>query len=893
MFGEIQGKYDPLKFEKKIYDFWVENKYFHGEIDRSKTPFSIVIPPPNITGRLHMGHALNNTLQDIVIRYKRMKGFGTVWIPGTDHAGIATQNVVERALEAENKNRFELGREKFVEEAWKWKEEYGSRIISQLKFIGCSCDWDRERFTLDEGYSRAVTREFVTLYNEGLIYRGNYMINWCPRCQTAISDIEVERTDKDGSLWDIKYPLIDKDTNKPSTTEFLVVSTTRPETMLGDTAVAVNPGDPRYRKLKGRMVLLPLMERKIPVIEDDFVDMEFGSGAVKVTPSHDPNDFEIGRRHKLEEINILNIDATLNSNAGKYEGLEVSAGRKAVLKDLQSGGHLLGKKDHVSSVGACSRCSTIIEPRVSTQWFVSMKKLADPAITAVREGRVKIIPKKWEKIYFNWMENIRDWCISRQLWWGHRIPVWYCGDCSGMTVSETEPGKCAKCGSHALEQDKDVLDTWFSSCLWPFATLGWPEDTDDLKYYFPTSVLITGHDIIFFWVARMIMMGLHYKDDVPFKEVFINPLVNDPSGQKMSKSKGNVVDPMTIIDKNGADVLRFTLASLTTPGRDLLLGDEKIEGIRNFANKLWNASKFVLSNLADFENIEGTSIEKKDLNIWDRWILSRLARTIQGVEKHIGSYNFSFAARLLLGFFWNDYCDWFIESAKVRVYFAEKEDDKKAALFVLWKVLEEYLKLLHPFMPFITENIWQNIPHSGDSIMTSKYPVFDPDSIDSKAEEDLEAVFNIISEVRKIRSELKVPPSGKVKICIDIGVGPKKEILVQNMDFIYNLAKVSQAEFGDPGGQKGYIKTSTGDIDIFIYILDVIDIDLEIGRIQDEIKKVSLEVKKRQKKISNAGFLKKAPAEVIQKEKDKLGQAGKILEVLDEQLLKIKNIKKQ
>ncbi len=893
MFDEIQGKYNPIEFEKKTYDFWSGNKYFRGEADKSKTPFSIVIPPPNITGRLHMGHALNNTLQDIVIRYKRMKGYSTVWIPGTDHAGIATQNVVERALEKENKSRFKLGRENFVKEVWGWKEKYGHRIIAQLKFLGCSCDWDRERFTLDEGYSRAVTREFVTLYNKGLIYRGNYMINWCPRCQTAISDIEVEHSDKDGNLWDIKYPLIDKDTKKPGNTEFLTVSTTRPETMLGDTAIAVNPEDPRYRKLIGRMVFLPLMKREIPVIEDDYVDIGFGSGAIKVTPAHDPNDFEIGRRHKLQEINILNIDATLNSNTGKYEGLTVKAAREAVLKDLESEGFLIGKHSHVSSVGTCSRCSTIVEPRISTQWFVSMKKLAAPAISAVREGKVKISPKKWEKIYFNWMENIRDWCISRQLWWGHRIPVWYCQDCDEMIVQETEPEKCSKCGSTSLKQDKDVLDTWFSSCLWPFATLGWPEDTDDLDFFFPTSVLITGHDIIFFWVARMIMMSLYFKDDVPFKEVFINPLVNDTSGQKMSKSKGNVVDPMTIIDKNGADVLRLTLASLTTPGRDLLLGDEKIEGIRNFANKLWNASRFVISNLEGLENIGDMSIEKDGMNIWDRWILSRLAGTIEGVEKHIESFNFSFAARLLINFFWNDYCDWFIESTKVRVYHAEKEKDKKAALFILWKVLENYLRLLHPFMPFITENIWQNIPHEGDSIMIAEYPKSDPEAIDHEAEEELKVVFNIISEVRKIRSELKIPPSAKVRACISVGQDFQRDILAANMEYIYNLAKISQVEFKDPGDEKGYIKTSAGGIDIFIYILDAIDIGLEIERLKDEIKKVSLETGKRQKKISNPDFVKKAPADIVQKEKDKLGQAEKILEVLEGQLLKIKNIEKQ
>jgi valyl-tRNA synthetase len=546
-FSKVKGKYDPLKLEKKIYGYWLENKYFLAKVDKSKKPFSIVIPPPNVTGYLHMGHALNNALQDVIIRYRRMKGYNTTWVPGTDHAGIATQNVVEKALEKKKTSRFKLGREKFIEEVWRWKEKYGSRIITQLKLLGCSCDWDKERFTLDDLYCRAVTKEFVSLYRDGLIYRGNYMVNWCPRCRTAISDIEVEHVQKEGNLWDIKYPLIDEKSGKPSKDEYIVVSTTRPETMLGDTAVAVNPKDTRYKKYKGGFVFLPLMKRKIPVVEDDFADMEFGSGAVKVTPAHDPNDFEIGKRHKLEQINIFNEDATLNSNAGKYKGLDRNIARKKVLEDLEEQGYLTGKDVHTSAVGICSRCNTIVEPRISLQWFVSMKKLAVPAVRAVKEGKIRIIPKKWDKIYYDWMENIRDWCISRQLWWGHRIPVWYCKDCGKMTVNEEIPKVCRECGSSNIEQDKDVLDTWFSSCLWPFAVFGWPEETEELKYFFPTSVLVTAHDIIFFWVARMIMMSLYFRKDIPFREVFINPIVIDAYGQKMSKSKGNVVDPIEVI----------------------------------------------------------------------------------------------------------------------------------------------------------------------------------------------------------------------------------------------------------------------------------------------------------------------------------------------------------
>ena len=887
--GEIKGKYNPSAFEQKIYRYWFENKYFFAKIDKSKTPFSIVIPPPNVTGYLHIGHALNNILQDVTVRYKRMKGFSATWIPGTDHAGIATQNVVEKALKEKNINRFQLGREKFVEEVWRWKEKYGSRIITQLKLLGCSCDWERERFTFDSQYCKAVTREFVTLYRNGLIYKGNYIINWCPRCQTAISDIEVEHIEKEGNLWDIKYPLIDKKTAKPSDDEYIVVSTTRPETMLGDTAVAVNPKDPRYKKYKGRSVYLPIVKREIPVVEDAFVDMEFGSGAVKVTPAHDPNDFEIGRRHNLREINIFNKDATLNSNAGKYEGLDRNAARQKVLDDLSEQGYLIGKKVHISSIGICSRCNTIIEPRVSVQWFMSMKKLARPAIQAVKEGKVKIIPKKWEKIYFNWMEDIKDWCISRQLWWGHRIPVWYCKDCNEMIVSEENPVNCPNCSSSNIEQDQDVLDTWFSSCLWPFAVLGWPEETEDLKYFFPTSVLITAHDIIFFWVARMIMMSLYFRKDVPFREVFINPLVNDESGQKMSKSKGNVVDPVEIIKKNGTDVLRFTLTSLTTPGKNLLLGNEKIEGVRNFANKLWNASKFVISNLGEAEGIDNMNINQLNLTLWDRWILSRLNRLVKGVGKNLDRYNFSFASRMLNNFFWNDYCDWYIESVKVRIYFHKNGDDKKSALFILWYVLEKYLKLLHPFMPFITEQIWQNIPHKGKSIMVESFPEFEPARVNQDIEDEIKILFGVISEIRKIRSELKISPSSRVKVNLLSGEDGCKDVLEKNREYICRLAKASEVEFNDCSGQKGYIKTTIGNIDIFIYILDLVDTELEIKRINGRIKRVNLDIEKSKKKISNTDFISKAPQEIIQKEKNKLNQASKILEVLNDQLARMES----
>jgi valyl-tRNA synthetase len=895
MFDGIEGKYDPALFEEKIYDFWLKKKYFSAKIDKSKTPFSMVIPPPNITGHLHIGHALNNTLQDIIIRYRRMKGYNTTWVPGTDHAGIATQNVVEKDLEKKNINRFALGREKFVEYVWAWKEKYGSRIINQLKSLGCSCDWDRQRFTLDEKYVKAVTKEFVTLYKDGLIYRGNYMVNWCPRCRTAISDIEVTHVEKEGNLWDIKYPLIDTETGRPSADEFIIVSTTRPETMLGDTAVAVNPLDKRYKNYKGRYVLLPLMERKIPIIEDDFVDMEFGTGAVKVTPAHDPNDFEIGKRHGLEEINIFEDDASLNSNARIYAGMDRYTARKKILEDLEARGYLAGKSIHISSIGNCSRCGTTVEPGISLQWFVSMKKLAAPAIEAVKDGRVKIIPAKWEKIYFDWMENIRDWCISRQLWWGHRIPVWYCKDCGEMIVSEESPSECPKCAGSNFEQDQDVLDTWFSSCLWPFAVFGWPEETEDLIYFFPTDTLVTGHDIIFFWVARMIMMSLYFMKDIPFKEVFINPLINDIYGRKMSKSMGNVIDPMDIIEKNGADVLRFTLASLTTPGKNLMLGDEKIEGMRNFANKLWNGSKFVISNLDSDAGINFIDLKpgQLSLNLWDRWIISRLNRMIKGVEKYLAKYNFSFASKLLENFFWNDYCDWYIESAKVRIHSAEDADDKKNAIFVLWYVLEGYLKALHPFMPFITEKIWQSMPHEGESIVIAAFPEADSHLIDSGAEDRIKVLFNVISEIRKIRSELKINPAKSVPVSLRTDDNDKKELLGSNVKYICSLAKASSVEFKDHedrNREKGYVKTSIDSVDIFIYVLDVIDVELEVRRIKERIRKAEIDVEKSRKKISNVDFTGKAPAGIIKKEKDKLKESEKILSVLNEQLTRVENI---
>jgi valyl-tRNA synthetase len=895
MFKEISGnKYNPQAFEKNIYNFWMEKKYFHGITGLPKPPFSIVIPPPNVTGFLHMGHALNNTLQDIVVRYKKMKGYNCTWIPGTDHAGIATQNVVERELAKQGISRHDLGREKFVEKVWEWKEKYGSRIISQLKILGCSCDWDRERFTFDDKYVKAVNKEFVTLYNDGLIYKGNYIINWCPRCQTAVSDIEVEHHNKHGFMWDIKYPLIDEKTGLPGEKDFIAVSTTRPETMLGDTAVAVNPKDKRYKNLVNRFVFLPLAQRKIPIIEDDYVDMKFGTGAVKVTPSHDPNDFEIGKRHNLAQINIMNEDATLNSNAGKFEGLDRFEAREKILIELKEKGYLAGKKEHTSSAGFCSRCSTIIEPRVSMQWFVSMKKLAIPAINAVKDGKIKFIPKKWEKLYFNWMENIKDWCISRQLWWGHRIPVWYCKDCNEMIVSEEKPLRCSKCNSSNLIQDNDVLDTWFSSDMWPFASLGWPDDTQELHYFFPTNLLITAHDIIFFWVARMIMMSLYFMKDIPFKEVFINPLVNDAKGQKMSKSKGNVVDPVELIDKYGCDVLRFTLASLTTPGRNLLLGEEKIEGSRNFANKIWNASKFVISGLSGFEEeIKNIKLKDLTLDIWDKWILERLNLTIKGFEKYINKFNFAFATKLAYNFFWSEFCDWYIEISKKKVY-SQNTRDKKTAAFILHYVLENYLKLLHPIMPFLTEEVWQNIPHSGDSIMVENFPAAQKKYLSKKENDQINILFLIISEIRKIRSEHKVNPSIKIKIYFVIRKESTilKELIVENEDYIKLLCKSDKINYDIPSSINSLIKTTVKDLEIYIDTSQSVNMELEIKRIEDEIRKISEQRDKSEMKISNPQFILKAPKEIIEKEKNKVLEYNETISSLENELKLLKEIKK-
>src|SRR3990170_6253726 len=738
--------FEPKKIEERWYKFWLEKGYFHANENSDKKSYCIVIPPPNITGALHIGHALNNTIQDILTRWKRMEGFNTLWMPGTDHAGIATQNVIERQLLAEGTDRHKLGREEFVERVWKWKERSGGDIIRQLKRLGASCDWERERFTMDEGLSKAVREVFVRLYDEGLIYKGDRLINWCPRCHTALSDLEVEHEEQKGHLYHIKYPV-------KNTSDFITIATTRPETMLGDTAVAVNPDDERYKNFTGKIVTLPIVNREIPVIADSYVDKNFGTGALKITPAHDPNDFEIGTRHNLLQVKVIAEDGTMNENAGKYKGLDRFKCRKALLSDLENEGFLIKVEDYVHSVGKCYRCKTIVEPNLSKQWFVKIKPLSEPALEAVKDGRIRIIPKGWENTYFEWMNNIKDWCISRQIWWGHRIPAWNCLDCGDITVSKTDVKECSKCKSKNIEQESDVLDTWFSSALWPFSTLGWPENTKELEAFYPTSVLVTSFDILFFWVARMIMMGLKFRGDIPFRDVYIHALVRDSEGQKMSKSKGNVIDPLIMMEKYGTDAFRFTLAAFAAQGRDIKLSEERIEGYRNFANKIWNAFRFAMMNLEDYissQDIVGQgfslAVSKPEglpynLQLSDRWIISRLQKAIADTRKGLTEYKFNESAGTIYQFFWHELCDWYIEIIKPRL--AASPEERKTAQSVLLYVMENSLRLLHPFMPFITEELWQQLPHKGDSIMAAEYPVYNEALLNEENEKEMNLIMGI------------------------------------------------------------------------------------------------------------------------------------------------------
>lgn len=850
--------YNPKGVEEKWYQFWLDKGYFVAKTDSHKRPFSIVIPPPNVTGSLHMGHALNNTLQDIVIRLKRMQGYNTLWVPGTDHAGIATQNVVERELQKENLTREALGREEFIKRVWEWKEKYGRTIIEQLKRLGCSLDWTRERFTMDPGLSRAVREVFVRLYEEGLIYRGNYIINWCPRCKTALSDLEVEHEEEKGFLYYIRYPLSGREGH-------LIVATTRPETMFGDTAVAVNPLDTRYSKYVGEYVILPIAEKRIPVIADSYVDMSFGTGVLKVTPAHDFYDFEIGLRHNLDRVRVINEDGTMNENALHYSGMGRFECREKLLEELKERGYLERIEPYNLMVGRCYRCKTIVEPYLSLQWFLRMKPLAEPAIEAVRSKRIRIIPEMWEKVYFEWMRNIRDWCISRQIWWGHRIPVWYCKECDGTYASREDVTQCPKCGGEVI-QETDVLDTWFSSALWPFSTLGWPEKTKELEIFYPTSLLVTGFDILFFWVARMIMMGLKFMGDVPFREVYIHALVRDAEGKKMSKSRGNVIDPLLVIEKYGCDAFRFTLAMLSSQGRDILLSEERIETGRNFVNKLWNASRLALTLLGEGAPVDAR-FENKSTFIPDRYIVSRLQRTIRDVTSSLESYHFNEAALKLYDFVWHEFCDWYLELVKPNLYGRIKNFERESTLLTLLYTLKNILKLLHPFMPFVTEEIYQMLPgEKRESIVIDDYPSLRVEFIDEEAESKMDVLKGVIDAIRKIRGEINIQPSLRIKAFLK-AEGSRK-LLEEYRQYIMELGRLEDLKFVDEEIRGEVAVEVYGDTEIYIPIGGLIDVEKELVRIEKEIKKVDEELEKIFKKLNNRDFLEKAPAEVIEKNRE-------------------------
>lgn len=874
----IAKNYNPSEFEDRLYNEWVENGYFHAEPDKSKKPFTIVIPPPNVTGQLHMGHALDETLQDILIRYKRMQGYNALWVPGTDHAGIATQAKVEAEIrEKEGLSRYDLGREKFLERVWDWKKMYGDRIVNQLKKIGSSCDWERERFTMDEGLSKAVKEVFVNLYNKGLIYQGSRIINWCPHCITALSDVEVDHEEQAGHFWYIKYPIKNSD-------DFVIIATTRPETLFGDTAVAVNPEDERYKDLIGKMLILPLTDREIPVVADEYVDKDFGTGCVKITPAHDPNDFEVGLRHNLEQIKVMNDDATMNAYAGKYEGMDRYECRKAMIKDLDDMGLLVKVEDHSHNVGQCSRCSATVEPIVSKQWFVKMKPLAQPAIDAVKNGDTKFVPEHFEKVYFHWLENIRDWCISRQLWWGHRIPAFYCDDCHEMVVTKDEKPVCSKCGKE-MRQDSDTLDTWFSSALWPFSTLGWPEKTEDFEYFYPTSVLVTGYDIIPFWVMRMMFSGLEHTGQVPFDKVFIHGLVRDSQGRKMSKSLGNGIDPLEIISQYGADALRFTLATGNAPGNDMRFYTERVEASRNFANKIWNASRFTLMNLDITEN---KLPDLADLQLEDKWILSKYNDVVKAVTENLDKFELGIALSNLYDFIWESFCDWYIELVKPRL-FDKENPTAKTAQYVLTYVLSNTMKLLHPFMPFITEEIWQHLPHEGESIVISSYPSYEDSLHLPQDVEDMELIMQAISAIRNRRAEMNVPPSKKAKVII---VTDKTDVFKKGTAFFEKLASASEAavQTDKSGIDDNAVNVVVPSAEIYLPLDELVDKSKELERLNAEKKKLEGEIKRVEGKLNNAGFVAKAPQKVVDEEKAKGEKYREMLEKVLESIKSMENM---
>ena len=868
--SELPKTYDPKSVEDKLYKFWVDSGFFHAEVNPDKKPYTIVIPPPNVTGQLHMGHAFDETLQDILIRTKRMQGYEALWMPGTDHAGIATQIKVEENLrKEEGLTRYDLGREEFLKRVWAWKDKFGSRIISQLKKLGTSCDWDRERFTMDEGCSKAVREVFVNLYNKGLIYKGHRIINWCPHCATALSDAEVEYETQPGKLWHIRYPLADGSGE-------LVVATTRPETFMGDTGVAVNPNDERYKHLIGKTCILPIMNREIPIFGDEYVDMEFGTGCVKVTPCHDPNDFEMGQRHDLEQILVFNEDATVNANGGKYEGMDRYECRKAVVKDLEEGGYLVKIEDHEHNVGTCYRCGTTVEPMTSAQWFVKMAPLAKPAMDVVNEGKTKFVPDRFSKTYLRWMENVHDWCISRQLWWGHRIPAFYCDDCGEMTVSKTDVCTCPKCGGTHIHQEEDVLDTWFSSALWPFSTLGWPDKTKELDYFYPTSTLVTGYDIIFFWVARMIFSGVEHMGETPFETVYIHGLVRDAQGRKMSKSLGNGIDPLEVIDQYGADALRFTLATGNSPGNDMRFSDERVQASRNFCNKIWNASRFIQMNLT-IDKDKAVELPA-DLTIEDKWILSKFNTLVADVTRNIDQYELGLAAAKLNDFIWENFCDWYIEIAKTRLQTGDENVQK-----VLCYVLSGAMQLLHPFMPFITETIWQALPHEGPSVMVSAWPEYKDELHFAAEEAQMESLMDAVRAIRNRRAEMNVPPSKKAKVLI---LTEKKDTFSAGAGFFPKLAYASEIELIDavPADAAKMASVVTGDAQIYMPMGDLIDFEAERARLGKEKSKVEADIDFVMKKLNNPKFVDKAPEKVVAAEREKAEKLREHLAKLEESI---------
>jgi valine--tRNA ligase len=878
----LAKNYDPKDFEDRIYKEWQDKGLFKSKIDKTKKSFSIVMPPPNITGQLHMGHALDDTLQDILTRWKRMDGYEALWIPGTDHASIATEvKVVDKINKETGKSKYEIGREEFLKYAWAWKEEFGGKIVNQVKKLGASCDWDLERFTMDEGCNKAVTKFFVKLYEEGHIYRGNRIINWCPDCKTTLSDAEVEHEDQEGNFWHIKYSIKDSE-------EYLEIATTRPETLLGDSGIAVHPEDERYIHLVGKTAVLPLVGRELPIVADEYVDKEFGTGAVKMTPAHDPNDFEVGKRHQLEEINVMNDDATMNELAGKYAGMDRYECRKALVADLDEAGYLIKVKKHDHAVGTCYRCHTTVEPRLSLQWFVKMDELAKPAIDILKKGELKFVPDKFDKTYLQWLENIRDWCVSRQLWWGHQIPAYYCQDCGEIIVAEEAPHECTKCKSSNIKQDEDVLDTWFSSGLWPFETMGWPDKTDMLDYYYPTSVLVTGYDIIFFWVVRMAFSAMFCMNEKPFEHVLIHGLVRDSEGRKMSKSLGNGIDPLEIIDQYGADALRFTLATGNSPGNDMRFYMERVEFARNFNNKLWNASRFVFMNLEDESLLEGLTREsvKANLTLADKWIISRANRVVKEVNYNMDQFDLGIGLQKAYDFTWSEYCDWYIEIVKPRLYGDDREA-KRAALYTLTYVLEKILKLLHPFIPFITEEIYSYLPTVEGYIITAEYPHYEEADDMLAEEEKMNLIMDGIRNVRNVRAEMNVPPSKKAKIII-VPTDDKRLAMEDGKEYFKSLASASEVEIKDnkDGIPEDAVSVVIDGVELFIPLDELVDFEKEKERLNKERDKALAEIKRVEGKLNNPGFVNKAPAKLVEEEKAKKEKFEEILHTIEERLAK-------